>query len=251
MKNIVDNLQTAWARPLGDDRGLVDRIAEQIRGAIVEGNLPPGEKIREEALSEAFATSRTPVREALRMLEAEGLVTIIPRRGAWVSELVPREAADIHLCRAYLLGLACKLAAHRRTEEDMRELDALVARLRDFKERDMGPDYVAAAAAINDWIVNMAESTQIREALKPLNAKARRYRHVSGSLSWRREDAVRNYEKIAGAIRRRRPDEAEQLMRRTIAASAEALLRHILPGEVAQELMISGYLFEGQERPER
>src|SRR5687768_9628113 len=123
--NIVDNMQD-WAQSLGADRGLAGQIAAQVRRAIIEGALPADQKINEEQLSEPFATSRTPVREALRSLEAEGLVRLVPRRGAWVSPLVPEEAADVHLCRAYLLGLACKLAAIRGTDDDARTLFALL-----------------------------------------------------------------------------------------------------------------------------
>ena len=244
MQNIVDNPQSdmEWALSLVGDRGLGGKIATQVRRAIIEGTLPAGQKINEEQLSEAFATSRTPVREALRLLEAEGLVTVVPRRGAWVSQLVPEEAADVHLCRSYLLGLACKLAAIRGTGDDHAALFSLLDELRRFTEADNWLDYVSVMAAVNDRIVDAAGSPHIKEALRPLNAKAQRYRHISASLMGRRADSLRNYETVLTAIRERRALDAEQAMRHAVAEAGEALLQHIVQGGAGRDLTIKGYL---------
>lgn len=243
MKNIVDNPQSTagWAQSLRHDRGLGGRIADQIRRAIIEGELVAGQKINEEAMSEAFSTSRTPVREALRMLEAEGLVVVMPRRGAWVSQLVPEEAADVHLCRAYLLGLAAKLAAKRIEAPDLAKIDELMAELRRVTEADRWLDYVSVMARINDMIVQISGSAHIMEALRPLNAKAQRYRHISASLSRRREDSLRNYEKIVEAIRAGDPALSEDEMRNAVAEAGETLLRHILADD-APSVTIKGHL---------
>jgi DNA-binding GntR family transcriptional regulator len=241
MEKIVDNPQR-WATPLGADRGLSGQIAAQLRRAIIEGQLSPGQKINEETMSEAFATSRTPVREALRMLEAEGLVVVMPRRGVWVSQLVPEEAADVHLCRAYLLGLAAKLAASRKDDEVLSEIDRLMAALREFTEGDRWLDYVAVMAAINDQIVQASGSAHIMEALRPLNAKAQRYRHISATLFRRREDSLRNYENVVEAIRTGRGTDAENLMRNAVAEAGEALLKHLLHDRAAEDVTIRGYL---------
>src|SRR5690606_17441266 len=98
-------------------------------------------------------------------------------------------AADVHLCRAYLLGLASKLAAKRIEAQDMAEIDRLMGDLRRVTEADRWLDYVSIMARINDMIVQASGSIHIKEALRPLNAKAQRYRHISASLSRRREDS--------------------------------------------------------------
>jgi len=242
--NFVDNPLNAraWARPLADDRGLAGKIAAQIRAAILDGAIGAGQKINEEEIAGAFATSRTPVREALRMLEAEGLVTVLPRRGVWVSPLVPEEAADTYICRAYLYGLAAKLGSTRREERDIAALDALMGELGTVAGRRDRGAYLAVMAGLNAAIVAAARSPHIREALRPLDLKAVRYRHLSIMLPHRMEQSRRNYQRVVEAIRRGKGAEAEQGMRHAIADAGEALLRHIAGSRAAKNLSIRDLL---------
>src|SRR5437660_9900623 len=100
-----------------------DDIALAIEEAIVSGELPPGTVLRQEQLSERFAVSRTPIREALRRLAALGLVSFVPNRGVRVRTLSREELHEAFLVRAALESPATELAAPRMTNDDLRRLD--------------------------------------------------------------------------------------------------------------------------------
>src|ERR1700748_356771 len=110
------------------DRSLSEVVTERIRGRILDGTLKPGERLVEDRLSAELGVSRVPVREALRGLSAEGLVTLLPRRGATVIEVTPESVADLVEVRALLEGLNARLAAQRHDPE-------IVAQLEDTLER--------------------------------------------------------------------------------------------------------------------
>lgn len=99
----------------------------QIRQAIVEGRYEPGQRLIEQRIAEEFALSRTPVREALRRLEAEGLVRSEPNRGAVVRDMTTDDLADLYGLRARLEAYAAELAASRIEPHQVEELDAAIA----------------------------------------------------------------------------------------------------------------------------
>ncbi len=103
-------------------RTIKDSLVEHIRDEIIRGNLPPGQRLRQEELAELFQVSTMPVREALRELEAEGLVTIEPRRGAEVTSLTTADLEDIYDIRANLEKMATKLAVPNLTQETLNQL---------------------------------------------------------------------------------------------------------------------------------
>ncbi|MCC5578133.1 GntR family transcriptional regulator [Microtetraspora sp. AC03309] len=100
---------------------------EQIRQAIVEGRYLPGQRLIEQRIAKEFELSRTPVRESLRMLEAEGLVHSEPNRGAVVRSVSVEELADLYALRALLESFAAELAAARITDEDLARIDEGIA----------------------------------------------------------------------------------------------------------------------------
>ncbi len=105
-----------------DYKPLRDKVFEKLRKAIVTGELKPGERLMEVKLAEEMKVSRTPVREAIRKLELEGLITMTPRKGVHVSDLSAREINDALEVRATIEGLAASLAANRITPEELRKL---------------------------------------------------------------------------------------------------------------------------------
>jgi len=108
-------------------RGNTQAAYTQIRRAIVEGRYLPGQRLVEQRIGEEFSLSRTPVREALRRLEAEGLVLSTPNRGAVVREVSMEDIADLYGLRARLEAYAAELAAQRIESEEIEQLDAGIA----------------------------------------------------------------------------------------------------------------------------
>jgi DNA-binding GntR family transcriptional regulator len=123
------------ARRIGDrHRALREQVLAELRARIVDGQYSPGERLTEERLAEDFGVSRNPVREALRVVEAEGFVEIQPRRGAVVATPDDSAMRDMFAVRAVLEPLAARLAAERATESDLAALRRLLDDARDATE---------------------------------------------------------------------------------------------------------------------
>lgn len=102
--------------------GLADEIAYRLRAAILKGEFPPGSHLHQDELCARFGVSRTPVREALRKLQAQNLVDLVPNRGATVCTLTRSDFAEVYTLRAEFEGLAVELAAERITTAELDEL---------------------------------------------------------------------------------------------------------------------------------
>ncbi|MDJ0386943.1 GntR family transcriptional regulator [Roseomonas sp. E05] len=112
------------------------RVAEALRQAILTGSLAPGSRIRQEEVAARFATSRIPVREALRQLESEGLVTLVPHSGAWVARLDRAECVEIYRIRERLEPMALGESVGALTPEDIAELSGLVVAIENAPDVD-------------------------------------------------------------------------------------------------------------------
>lgn len=198
---------------------------EQIRTAIVEGRYSPGARLVEQRIAEEFDLSRTPVREALRTLEAEGLVRIEPHRGATVRTLSVPEVVDLYDLRARLEGYAAELAAQRRDDDDLATIDrgieafaaATTQRHTDPLERARALD--SANKVIHGAVVAAARHRQLGQLLT---------RTVDVSLVFL---AFRTF----SPEQTRQSHEFHQLIRSAIAArepgrAAALMAEHILQG---------------------
>src|ERR1700733_2143943 len=114
---------------LDEARSLPDIIYHWLRERILMGHLMPGSEIRQELLAQQFGTSRVPLREALSRLQAEGLITLRPRRGFAVTSLDHDEIVEIFQLRMVVEEHAMRIATKERTEKDLREVEALVDRM--------------------------------------------------------------------------------------------------------------------------
>ncbi|GLZ40277.1 GntR family transcriptional regulator [Actinokineospora sp. NBRC 105648] len=115
---------------------LRDQVLVALRQRIVNGDYPPGERLTEDRLAEDFGVSRNPVREALRVVQAEGFVVMVPRRGAVVAVPDTAAVADMFAVRERLETLAARLAAQRATPADIAGLRALLESAREATDRE-------------------------------------------------------------------------------------------------------------------
>jgi DNA-binding GntR family transcriptional regulator len=146
-----------------------DPVYEQLRRGLVEGRYPPGTRLVEQRLAEELAVSRTPVREALRRLDAEGLVVLERNRGAQVPAPTAAEVADLYDVRSRLEAYAAELAAQRRTDEDLAAIDAAVEAF-DAAVTGAGKPTLArvrrldaANAAFHGALLDAAHHTRLRQ----------------------------------------------------------------------------------------
>ncbi|MCC8102739.1 MAG: GntR family transcriptional regulator [Clostridiales bacterium] len=155
---------------------LRDVVFQTLRQAILRGEIRPGERLMEIHLAKKLGVSRTPVREALRMLELEGLVTTIPRKGAVVAEITVSDLEDVLEVRLALEELAVQIVCKKLTKEQLEELKALAA---EFCRTLDGDDVVACAEAdmtFHDAIYNATGNKRLIQILNNLREQMYRYR---------------------------------------------------------------------------
>ncbi len=112
-----------------DDRLLSVRIADELRRAVLDGHVLPGTRVRQEVLATQFGASRIPVREALRQLESEGLVVLVPNSGAWIAKINPEECVEVYKIRELLEPLAMSESIARLSEADTSMLEQMVCEM--------------------------------------------------------------------------------------------------------------------------
>ena len=155
---------------------LRDVVFNTLRQAILTGELKPGERLMEIHLANKLGVSRTPIREAIRKLELEGLVTMIPRRGAEVAQITEKSLQDVLEVRRSLDALCAELACERITDK---ELAALEVACKEFEEATRTKDTRAIAAAdvtLHDIIVKATNNARLLQLVNNLAEQMYRYR---------------------------------------------------------------------------
>jgi DNA-binding GntR family transcriptional regulator len=190
-------MQTSFAI---ERRTLHDELVDHLRDMIVHGDLAPGSKIDEQGLCERFGVSRTPVREALRSLSAEGLVNHQPRRGATVAPMTLSDLEEAFPIIGALEGLAGELACAKVT-------DAEIARARDLQKKMewqfAGKDregYFASNEEIHRMILGVAANPTLTKMLRSLDGRVRRARYIANLSADRWAQAVAEHEQILAAL---------------------------------------------------
>src|SRR5262249_11470961 len=136
-----------------DRRALVNELAEELRDAILSGQLPSGTRLGQQALATQFGVSRTPVREALRKLEESGLVEIRPNTKAFVRGLSAQDVRDGYEVRAELEGMAAELAAHRMRQDELVRLRAVQQQFEDALQRTVAHRENALAVELTEDVI--------------------------------------------------------------------------------------------------
>ena len=182
---------------------LHDQVAVRIRDMIVEGVLAPGSRIDEAALIDRLGVSRTPFREALRTLAAEGLVEIRPTRGSIVRKLSPEDVCSMLEVLAQLERLAAELACARASDAEVEGiLDMHRRMLGCYERRDRMP-YFKLNQDIHKGIVEAAGNPVLREMHGKLHAHLKRIRFIGNETPDYWAAAVAEHEEMAEALRRR------------------------------------------------
>ncbi|MDF7777636.1 GntR family transcriptional regulator [Sphingomonas sp. AOB5] len=199
---------------------------KSIRKMILSGELAPGERLREIALSEDLGMSRTPIREAFRTLAAEGLVDLLPNRSVVVSMPDKSEAADVFTVLGVLEGLAGQLACRRMTAEQIEILSELQADMAHYFEKRDRLSYLEANRLIHEHIVEGAASPSLLLAWRLLLPRAERARHVSTLDHDRWDEAFKEHVEIFSAIERRDEALLKTLMEAHFNKGIEAMKRN-------------------------
>ena len=158
---------------------LTSALEKEIEKLILRDDLPPGTRLNEIQLAAQFGTSRGPLREATRSLEAKGLVEVIRNRGVFVRRLSLEEAVEIYDLRAALLGLSGRLLAGRMTEAILKRLNAHLAEMDEAAARGSFEKYYPLNLAFHDFIVSAAGNKMLAAEYRGLVKKMHLFRAKS------------------------------------------------------------------------
>ncbi len=224
------NIMLAMIRPqgerLGETLSLAEQIALQVAVEIVEDETPPLTRITEASIASRFKVSRGPVRDALRMLDATGLIRHLPRRGAVVTELSAEEVADLFELRAVLFGLGARRFAQNRTDDELIEVRRRLADLKHLasrKDERAGADYVLAVLEFGNMICISAGIERLSSMVSNLFLRSIRYSRLGLAQPGRRRESLANWTAMVKHIEARNSEGAEQAARTLVSQSgAEA-----------------------------
>lgn len=211
---------------------MVDQIAQVLTDEIARGVYKPGERMREQELALRFRVSRGPIREALRVLEADGLVEILPWRGAVIAARSAREMNENAEVRATLFELAARLAAANASLEQIARIKQEAAKLRTLAD-DPGRimDYKEQSARTGGLVSEAGGNSQLRALLESLTRRTlRHYSYLGLSTPERRRRSSQLWAKLAAAIAARNADRAASTARKLVEESQQhtmAMLREM------------------------
>lgn len=209
---------------------LHQEVVARLRQRIIEGELPPGAKLNERELSEQLQVSRTPLREAIKMLAAEGLVELLPNRGAVVLQLSEQDVHDTFEVIGMLEGEAGALAAERIDDAELAEIRALhFEMLAAHARRDL-PAYYALNSAVHRQINAAARNRVLTQTYTQINARLQslRFRSNFDDAKWAR--AVEEHGRMIEALASRDAEGLRQVLMAHIAHKRDAVLELIRSG---------------------
>lgn len=207
---------------------LPEQIAELIFNSIASGEYEPGERIREEALAEQFEVSRGPVREALRILEKDSVVRILPNRGAHVTQLSIKEVADIFEIRRKLSStMIARLSADEAArlaaviDADIRALDSLAL------DPDGSQEYFQISFRLSRVLRESCTNERLAEILASLSRQTLRYTQLGLATPARRKESARNWKSMHKAMKAGNVDAAAEAVEKLIEDSQREAIRQL------------------------
>ena len=163
---------------LQNHKPLREIVYEELKRQIMVGEIAPGTRMMEVELAEEMGVSRTPVREAIRKLEKEGLVTIEPRRGAYASDISAKDMVDILEVRQDLEGMAAGIAAQKITDEGRIELENIARKYKDSVDREDIEEIIKNDEAFHKYIVSLSGNKTLIKMVSQMQELALRFRYI-------------------------------------------------------------------------
>ncbi|TCK60508.1 GntR family transcriptional regulator [Seleniivibrio woodruffii] len=212
-----------------ESKPLREKIADIIRTDIIRGVYRNGERLVEPKLAKTLGISRTPIREALRQLEGEGFIEIVPRRGAVVKELTIKDIDDLYAIKANLEGLAARQATVNLTDDQIEILISINKKFRDYSEKNPGvPDeHHKDNIDFHNVFIAASGNEKLVDILDGMSKNFQRLKSMLMSDAGRAANAVKEHKKIIDAFISRDPDLAEKTVREHINSGWEYLKQRI------------------------
>jgi DNA-binding GntR family transcriptional regulator len=228
------HLEAASESPIAR-QSLTSAVADKLRDRIIRGEIPEGSQLRQDAIATQYKVSRIPVREALRQLDAEGLITIVPNRGAVVPALSPDDIEELFSIRALLEPEVLGLSIPRLTEQDFTDAEAVLRRYVSELRRE---DHLAAWGRLN-WqfhsiLYSRANQPRFMAIIRNVNNSGERYTRLQLYLTHGTKRANEEHHQILELCRKRDVAAACKLLRQHIRYAGESLKQALEQKRTAQ-----------------
>jgi len=194
-----------------DKYSLRGRVFNRIREDILAGKFKQNEELKETAIAGELGVSRTPVREALRQLELEGLVNIVPNKGAYVTGITAKDIKDIYSIRSLLEGLAARWATEFITMEQIEELEEITYLSEFHAQKKHYEQVLELDNKFHEIIYRASDSKQLHHMLSDFHHYVQRVRKITLSSDARVVKTNEEHKKIVEALKEKNPDKAEAL----------------------------------------
>lgn len=206
---------------------LRDVVFLTLRDAILRGDIAPGERLMEISLAKQLGVSRTPIREAIRMLEKEGLAVTEPRRGARVAGMTEKDLNDVLEVRDALDELTVKDACERMTEEDFDKLDQALVEFKDEVSKGNVKEIVEADEAFHNVLYEAARNPKLFDIVQNLKEQMYRYRFEYVKELTDYSTLIKEHEMIIDGLRNKDKDNVVAIMHEHLMNQVESVRRTI------------------------
>ena len=206
-----------------EKKTLHEEIANNLRELIMSGQLQEGDKIKEDELCSSMGISKTPLREALRVLSVEGLIKLVPNRGSFVSTPTFEEIREMFDVMSVLEGICARAAAEKMSAKDLKNLEKLHNSLEKNFKRRAQREYIRINNQFHSFVQELAGNRTLNQIVNGLRQKILLYRYQSLNLPERFEQSIQEHRELIEAFRKKDPKKAETLMRRHLKKQCDAL----------------------------
>jgi DNA-binding GntR family transcriptional regulator len=205
---------------------LSQKVYRALKTEIIKGSLKPGNKLSEGKIAEQMGVSRTPVREALKELAAEGFVKMNPNQAVAVSNASVKDVQEVLQIRGVLEGLAARLATKTINEEEIKELEKYQKRMEQYTNKDDVLAFSEMDAEFHELILNICGNNRLIQIRKNLSDQAHRYRIRSLSVPGRLKYSLKEHQEIVEALKRKDAEQADRLSQKHIENVLANILAH-------------------------
>lgn len=203
---------------------LRDMVFDVLMSAIMQGQLSPGERLLEVQLADEMGVSRTPVREAIRRLELEGFVVIVPRKGAYVAGLSINDVEEVYEIRTVLETLAVRLAAQRMQPADYAQLDELAEKMCATWQEGNVDNWVSLDASFHELLYKFSRNERLVSMMSNIMEQLSRYRIISLANVEVRHNSLSEHQDLIEALKRHDSEAAAAAVEKHIENTKQSLV---------------------------
>ena len=214
-------------------------VSSTLRQAIKDGLLKPGDRLMEIQLADELGVSRTPIREAIRQLEQEGFVVMVPRRGTYVADISLKDIAQVFEIRSALEELSAGLAAERITPDELESLERILVEINEFIDKGEFDKIVDADSRFHDILYHASRNTRLVDILHNLREQMLRFRSVSMHYPGRLAATWEEHRQMVENIANHNSAMARKVAKKHMENSEKTLLKGISNDEEAARLIHS------------